>query len=192
MVSLDYLETLRTERAAEGKWEGAAGVAQHPLLPPVARLVSAWLAQPSAPQMMELYDRACSLLPLLRQAADASRGVWAAHLRAFEPEVREGAPTDDGTCDPTAEPPKEESMSELFARLMPRDAGRHGAAAAASADPIVRQAEAGFMAMLRSMMGEPGEPLTQEGVRAAMEALTPEQRKKLLAEGEKVFGRRRQ
>ena len=99
---------------------------------------------------------------------------------------------DDGTCDPTAEPPKEESMSELFARLMPRDAGRHGAAAAASADPIVRQAEAGFMAMLRSMMGEPGEPLTQEGVRAAMEALTPEQRKKLLAEGEKVFGRRRQ
>ena len=62
MVSLEYLETIRTEQAerdaADSKGEGSgAAPPPHCLLPPVARLVSAWLAQPSAPQMMELYDR---------------------------------------------------------------------------------------------------------------------------------------
>ena len=46
MVSLDYLETLRTERAAEGGRERRGW--QNTAAPPVARLVSA-VAQPSAP-----------------------------------------------------------------------------------------------------------------------------------------------
>ena len=73
-------------------------------------------------------------------------------------------------------------MSDLFARLLPKDA--HGRPAGAPD----QEGEARFIAMLRGMTG--ARDLTEAGVAAAMEALTPSQRAQLLAEGEKVFARR--
>ena len=73
-------------------------------------------------------------------------------------------------------------MSELFARLLPKDAQGRAAGAPDA------EGEARFMAMLRGMTG--GRELTEEGIAAAMRALTPSQRAQLLAEGEKVFARR--
>lgn len=64
---------------------------------------------------------ACSLLPILRAAAESDKGAWAKHLRMFEREEREPTGDDaDGDRDPTAPPAKEETMAELFARLMPQ------------------------------------------------------------------------
>ena len=53
------------------------------MLMPVARLLSAWLAQPSAPQMMEVHDRACSLAPVLHGLAERETAEWAKHLRKY-------------------------------------------------------------------------------------------------------------
>lgn len=135
LVALEYLETLRSEEAeaAAQNPAGAAALAPapHPLLGPVARLVSSWLAQPSASQLLDPYDRACSVLPLLRSAAAGDQGAWAAHLRSFEREERAAASgaDGDGDADPT-DPLKEETMAELFTRLMP------------NADPAAREAMA--------------------------------------------------
>ena len=133
MVCLEYLEAVRseqaTEKAAAGPKDAHVGrladvapvTAKHPLLPPVARLVSAWLAQPSAPTMMELYDRACSMLPLLRAvAAQEPSAAWAGHLNGFERAEREPPPDGlDGEQDASAAGGEQETMAQLFERLMP-------------------------------------------------------------------------
>ena len=131
MVSLEYLEAVRAERAEAGAARPTPGaqvadgvsppsndVPSDPLLAPVARLVSAWLAQPSASTLMELYDRASSLLPLLRDAADEMPAAeWAGHLRDFEPREHAQDADDDG-----ADAKTEETMADLFTRLMPQQA----------------------------------------------------------------------
>ena len=134
MVSVEYLEALQTEEA-EARKEAASkggskggskapsgsGAGRHPLLVPVGRLVSAWIAQPSAAEMLELYDRTCAVLPLLRGAAHGEQAAWARHLRAFEPLAP--SQTVDGEADdaPEAPPETRESMADLFARMMPQD-----------------------------------------------------------------------
>jgi hypothetical protein len=126
MVCVDYLETLRTEHAERATAaSGAQGPPCHALLTPTARLVSAWLAQPSAAELMDLYDRACSLLPLLRDAAASESAAWAGHLRSFERATRAGPPDDDddddaGTAAMGGDSPQE-TMAELFERMLPRD-----------------------------------------------------------------------
>ena len=90
----------------------------HPFLPPVARLVTAWLAQPSAATMMELYDRACSLLRMIKMAAKKDRTAWAGFVHAFEPAER-GPPPEDAEEDGSSRA-TEETMAELFSRLMPQ------------------------------------------------------------------------
>lgn len=122
MVSLEYLEAVRTEdaeRMAKGCSATSRGAASanapptHALLPVVARLVSAWLAQPSAAELMELYDRACSLLPMLRAAVASEPDDWARYLCTFERAARNGPPDDD--AEPLAgagmKPP--ETMAEV-------------------------------------------------------------------------------
>ena len=120
MASLEFVEALRTEEA-EARRNAAQPTADtppiHPLLPPVARLLSAWLAQPSASTLMETYDRACSLLPMLQGAVASESGAWAGHLRDFERAEREPP---DGGLDPDDAVASEETMSELFSRLMPQ------------------------------------------------------------------------
>ena len=168
MVSLEYLEAVRTENAeggvrggAEGGTEGGAESAaahaslSHPLVPPVARLVSSWLAQPSAAEAMELYDRACSLLPLLRAAAaDSTRsvsgasggtpGLWARHLQAFKPEER--SPPSEEAAKEAAE--AEGTMADLFDRLMPR--GPHASQPPGAAGAQMQEAQ---MQRLAEMLG---------------------------------------
>ena len=68
-------------------------------------------------EMLDPYDRACSLLPLLRDVARAESGAWADHLRAFERRERGGEEDADGA--PGHEPQEHETMAELFSRLMP-------------------------------------------------------------------------
>ena len=142
MVCLEFLEALRTEEAesaakkrsngGEGSAAGDAAAAAaassaaapvaaseiHPFLPPVARLVTAWLAQPSAATMMELYDRACSLLRMIKMAAKKDRTAWAGLVHAFEPAER-GPPPEDAEEDGSSKA-TEETMAELFSRLMPQ------------------------------------------------------------------------
>ena len=134
LASLEFVEAIRTEAAEAGAAEAGAAAAgaatsvagseansrpgtRHPLLPPVVRLISGWLAQPSAMEMLDPYDRACSLLPLLRDVARAESGAWADHLRAFERRERGGEEDADGA--PGHEPQEHETMAELFSRLMP-------------------------------------------------------------------------
>jgi hypothetical protein len=96
----------------------------HPLLNPVARFVSAWLAQPSAPEHLELYDRACHLLPLLHSvAAEEPSAAWAVHLSLFERRASSEQPDDDGDDQGGAEgEAAQETMAQLFDRLIPKDA----------------------------------------------------------------------
>ena len=96
----------------------------HPLLNPVARFVSAWLAQPSSPEHLELYDRACHLLPLLHSvAAEEPSAAWAVHLSSFERRASSEPPDDDGDDQGGAEgEAAQETMAQLFERLIPKDA----------------------------------------------------------------------
>ena len=69
---------------AEADAGGSQAGGSHALLLPVARLLAAWLVQPSAPCDMQPYDRACSLLPFLRAetaAAAAAGAPWAQQVR---------------------------------------------------------------------------------------------------------------
>ena len=93
----------------------------HPLVGPAGRLVSAWMAQPSAAELLELYDRACHLLPLLRSiASDDPHTLWASHLESFERrEPSQPREEDDGSGE---DAPAHETMAELFERLIPKDA----------------------------------------------------------------------
>ncbi len=116
--ALDYCEAVRSEAGTAD----AAG-ATHVLLLPICRLLTAWLAQPSAHGARKLHDRACALLPMLRSASAAAGAPWAERLAAYvrpEPTVRTGDHDggDDGV-DGGGAPPDAESMAALFSRLMP-------------------------------------------------------------------------
>ena len=111
---LDEIE----EEAAEAA--GSEVSASHALLLPVARLLAAWLVQPSAPCDMLPYDRACSLLPFLRAetaAAAAAGAPWAQQLHAFERDAPHAAPA----APRSGEAPTDETMAALFERVMPRN-----------------------------------------------------------------------
>ena len=93
--------------------------ASHPLLLPVARLISAWLAQPSAPEALKLYDRACALVPLLRAASEGEEAAWATELRRFRRVGEAEAAADDDDDDaPAGGGPGADSMAALFEKLL--------------------------------------------------------------------------
>ena len=114
---IEELEELDAEEAEVG---GSQVSASHALLLPVARLLAAWLVQPSAPCDMLPYDRACSLLPFLRAetaAAAAAGAPWAQQLHAFERDAPHAAPA----APRSGEAPTDETMAALFERVMPRN-----------------------------------------------------------------------
>mmetsp|Transcript_12520 Transcript_12520/g.38246 ORF Transcript_12520/g.38246 Transcript_12520/m.38246 type:complete len:595 (+) Transcript_12520:26-1810(+) len=125
-AGLDYVEAVRTEsaeraRGATSQHGNPPSSAEpvHPLLLPVARLLVAWLVQPSACASMELYDRANAVLPTLRAAsrAESEPAAWVRELRNFE---RVSA-SDLGIAQqlpPNTAPPTDETMADMFARLM--------------------------------------------------------------------------
>ena len=85
----------------------------------MARLLAAWLVQPSAAYDMQPYDRACSLLPFLRaetSAAAAAGAPWAQELQAFERDAP-AAPA----ASRSGEAPTDETMAALFERVLPRN-----------------------------------------------------------------------
>jgi len=114
---IEELDELEEEEAEVG---GSQVSASHALLLPVARLLAAWLVQPSAPCDMLPYDRACSLLPFLRAetaAAAAAGAPWAQQLHAFERDAPHAAPA----APRSGEAPTDETMAALFERVMPRN-----------------------------------------------------------------------
>ena len=118
--ALDFAEAVRAESAAAG---GGDGGASHPLLLPVARLISAWLAQPSAPEALKLYDRACALVPLLRAASEGEEAAWATELRRFRRVGEAEAAADDDDAAPAGGGPGADSMAALFEKLLRRAEG---------------------------------------------------------------------
>ena len=97
------------------------------MLLPVSRLLFAWLVQPSSADMLKEYDRACALLPFLREetAAAATAGaVWAQQLRSYERLESDAPPPASGWGSAPGIPTPEttdETMAELFSRIFPRD-----------------------------------------------------------------------
>jgi len=113
-AALDFVEAVRAEESASARAQpAAAGAPPHPLLPPVSRLLSAWMVQPSAFASMELYDRANAVLPTLQAASQGEADAWAREMRSFE-RVPAAAPH----LPPGGTPPTDETMADLFAKMM--------------------------------------------------------------------------
>ncbi|KAL1499890.1 hypothetical protein AB1Y20_012573 [Prymnesium parvum] len=123
-AALDYAEALRAEVAAIRQEDAPSAAHEsegmaHPLLLPIARFLSAWMAQPSAPDATQLYDRAISLLPFLRDAtASVAAEAWVDHLRTHG---RVPSNAEESARVPPATPVSDETMADLFTRLMPHD-----------------------------------------------------------------------
>jgi len=140
-AGLEYLEAVRAEAAAASRAGPAVAGADcgsaepsHPLLLPVSRLLVAWLVQPSAFASMQLYDRANAVLPTLQHAAASAGGqpaAWVRELRRFE-RVPPSAVGAAAHFPRGAPPPSDETMADMFAKVM-------GGASGLEADALLRE-----------------------------------------------------
>jgi hypothetical protein len=140
-AGVEYIEAVRAEAAAAAHDRPAAADAPpgsaappHPLLLPVCRLLTAWLVQPSAFASMQLYDRANAVLPTLQHAAASAEGqpdAWVRELRRFE-RVPPSAAGAAAHLPPGTTPPSDETMADMFAKVM-------GGASGPEADALLRE-----------------------------------------------------